>query len=447
MNLTTPRVLLLSFAWLFLIAAPQGHAEPDDNFTSPVTALEEFRKARTLGDQAGSFQDKTRYWRLALTWQSNDIEWLHLARQFADSLREEWHNTGNQGQAPRLEHPYYSESESVYREILARFNHMGLYNKNGAETIGDDSLLVPNTACNGLEDFPRFLSMMQDFHDQRVKDWLDEPAPVKRPESAVPFGHRHITHEQRVADWLERRIRASEGQVFSSVELLLINGAVKRYASRCRKHNDDYDPVPGLADLATRYTTPAISTAIRKYVEVESPPFPRTPTAAGKVVELTIHNSHILDNQFVGASKLDFDTGTVVTNPIQWSNRVHQSAWMKRGGIDIEVDYYWDRLMSITVFDFELIEVPGASWGESHASWETLKASEIKKGVLSSASRGGDQMQYMIFANANLPATLAFQTREGGIGILQLTQMKERANNVREYSIQYRLDKPGKLDP
>ena len=337
----------------------------------------------------------------------------------------------------------------MYSEILRRFNHMDFYEENGADSYWSDSLALPVAACVGLCDYPRFLDMMQDFHDRRVKDWLDEPVPVKRPESALAFEPRHkrVTYEQRVANWLERRTRAFEGRVFFQVEIQLIDGAVKQYAYSCREHNNDYNPVPGLADLATRYTVPTISAAICKYVEVESPPFARMLVAAGKVIELTIHNSYVFDNQFVGASKLDFDTGTVVTNPIEWSNRAQQSAWMKRGGIDIEVDYYWDHIMSIIAFDFELIEVPGTCWGESPASWEQLRASEIKKGVLHRAHRGSDQMQYQILAGARLPATVAFQTREGGVGLLQLTEITERSEHVRDYKIRYRMIKAGNLDP
>ncbi|GAI38662.1 unnamed protein product, partial [marine sediment metagenome] len=44
-------------------------------------------------------------------------------------------------------------------------------------------------------------------------------------------------------------------------------------------------------------------------------------------------------------------------------------------------------------------------------------------------------------------ATFAFKTREGGQGLLQLTEMKEPVKNVREYSIRYRLSTTGKLSP
>jgi hypothetical protein len=102
--------------------------------------------------------------------------------------------------------------------------------------------------------------------------------------------------------------------------------------------------------------------------------------------------------------------------------------------------------MHIIAFDFELTEVPAALWDDKSVSWVQLQASEIKKGALRVAHRGGDQMKYRISANARLPVTFAFQTREGGMGLLQLTAMKEPAKNVREYSIRYRLNKAGKLD-
>jgi len=438
MNLATHRALILSAVSLFLIASQQAYAQSSDNLTSPLATLEEFREARTLGEQAESFAEKAKYWRLAITWQSNHIEWLRLARKFAGDLRNE---------APDPADHRYKESKTIYHEILHRFSHMDFYERDGADSYWSDSLAVPEAASVGLYDYPRFLDMMQDFHDRRVKDWLDEPVPVRRPESAFAFEPRHkrVTYEQRVADWLERRIRALEGRVFSPAETELIDAAVRQYAYRCREDNDAYDPVPGLADLGIHYTAPTILAAVHKFVKIESPPYPRVRVPAGKTTELTIHED--LHDQVHGHSKVDFDSGTVCANPLQWSSRKQQSTWMKRGGLDIAVDYHFQDLMRIIAFNFELIEVPKSFWNEQPASWEQLRASEIKKGVLRSAYRDHGQMQYSILANAQLPATFAFQTREGGMGLLQLTEMKQYGKNVREYKIRYRLNKPGKLDP
>ena len=305
---------------------------------------------------------------------------------------------------------------------------------------------LPAAACVGLCDYPRFLDMMQDFHDRRVKDWQAEPAPVKQSKAVLLFESRHkrITYEQRVAKWVYRRMLAFEGRVLSRAEISLIDLAVRQYGYRCRAGNDDYNPVPGLSDLATRYTAPAILAAIHKYVEVETPPFPRIPAQVGKTIERTIHGNRF--DQTIGPAKIDFDTGVVATNHLEWSNRTQQSAWMRRGGLDLAVDHHWQDLMHIIAFDFELIEVPAALWDGKSASWAQLQASEIKKGALRVAHRGGDQMKYRISANARLPVTFAFQTREGGVGLVQLTAMKEPAKNVREYSIRYRLNKAGKLD-
>lgn len=448
MPLETYRVLVLSAVWLLPLVAGASEAQSTQNPASPVTTLEEFTKARDQGEQAQSFEDKARYWRNALSWQSDDVEWLRLATRFAGSLREEWNNTHSQGQPPRLDHPYYRESEALYRQIVERFDHMAFYDKDGADSFGNDSLLVPRAASYGLEDYPRLLSMMQDFYDRRVKDWLAEPMPVKQTEGqSFLFEGRakRITYEQRVADWLERRTRACEGQVFSHQEIDLIDGAVKNYAYRCRNHNDLYDSVPGLAELGTRFTAPAILAAIHKYVEIESPPFPRIPVQPGKIIELTIHGD--LLKQADGPSKVDLDTGKVVTNPLQWSSRVQQTAWMRRGGLDLEVDYHWDQLMNVITFDLELIEVPQSLWNEAPASWEQLLAAEIKNGALEQAFRGDDQMQYTIRKGAPFPVTFAFRTREGGTGLLQVTNMKEVREHVREYDIRYRLDTPGKLEP
>ena len=436
MNIVRLRLLTLSVVCLFLIPARQGHGQSDGNLTSPVTTLKEFQKHRALGDQAESLTEKAKHWRLALTWQSKHVEWLRLARTFAGKLRNAAHDPND---------PRHKEFKSIYREILHRFNHMEFYTKRGADSYWNDSLSLPVAACIGLRDYPRFLDMIQDFQDRRVRDWLAEPVPVKRTASARLFESRHkrISYEQRVANWLDRRRLASEGQVLSRDEIRLIDLAVKQHAYRCRGADDDHNPVPGLSNLGTRYTAPAILAAIHKQVKAETPPLPRFPARVGKIIERTIHGKRF--GQAIGPAKVDFDTGIVATNDLEWSNRKQQSVWMSRGGLDIVVDYHWKDLMRIIAFGFRLIEVPGTTWDDKSGSWEQLETSEIKKGALLIAHRGGDQMQYSILANTRLPVTFAFGTREGGVGLLQLTAMKEPARNVREYSIRYRLNKAGQI--
>lgn len=435
------RVFSVSVAGLSILAVLRSEAAATDNSASGVATLEAFQTAKALGDQAASFEDKARYWRDALTWPESHVEWLHLAWSFAAKLKDEWHNTGVNGQPPQLDHPYFTEAETIYREILKRFDHMTFYKPIGADNLPDDSLLVPAAASIGLQDFPRFLSMMQDFNDRRVADWLAEPAPAKQADLAgLSFRQ---TQEERVAAWLKRRIDASEGRVFSSFELLLIDGAVNQYAYDIRGENGDGKSADGLAELAIHYKAPAIITAIQKYLAIESPPPAQPALAVNKVIERNVEFSLVSDNNIVGASKVDFDTGTVVTNFLQWASRKQQSGWMKRGGLDLEVDYHWDDLMWVVGFDLELLEVPAATWEQTPASWEQLQALEVKDGGLQSCDRGNGQTRYTITANTSLPATFGFRTREGGVGLLQLTEMKQLSPNRREYSIRYRVIQQG----
>ena len=111
MNRAAPRVLVLSVAWLFLIAARQGQAQSDDNLMSPVATLEDFRKARDLGDQAESSTESAEHWRLAVTWQSNHVEWLRLARKFAEQLRDEAPDPGD----PRHEEAIQQVADAARR--------------------------------------------------------------------------------------------------------------------------------------------------------------------------------------------------------------------------------------------------------------------------------------------------------------------------------------------
>ncbi len=432
------RVFSVSVAGLSFLAVLHSEAAAADSAVSSVTTLEAFQKAKALGDQAASFEDKARYWRDALTWPGSHVEWLHLAWSFAANLKDEWHNTGVNGQPPQLDHPYYTQAESIYREILKRFDHMTFYKPKGADNLPDDSLLVPAAASIGLQDFPRFLSMMQDFNDRRVADWLAEPAPTKQTDLAE-LSFRQTPQQERVAAWLNRRIDASEGRVFSSFEQLMIDSAVKQYAYDIRGENGDGKSADGLAELATHYTAPAITTAVQKYLAIESPPPAQPALAVNKVIERNIQSSFVSNNNFVGASKVDFDTGNVVTNELQWASGKQQSGWMKCGGLDLEVDYHWDDLMWVVGFDLELVEVPASSWEQTPDSWDQLQALEVKNGGLRTADRGAGQTQYMIAANTRLPATFCFRTREGGVGLLQLTEMRQLSPKRREYSIRFRV--------
>ncbi len=430
-------VLCLLIGCILIVCPGVIRAQESDDVASPVTTIEDFRKARELGEKAESLEEKARHWRIALTWEAKDVEWLRLAYNFALDLR-------NVGGDPK--HPYFEENRTIFREIVDRFDHMDFYDRRGAESIWADSIIVPSSACIGLGEYEIFLSMMQDIYEQRVKDYLAESIPVKPPELNAPFPRpawKYVSHEQHIGYWLERRARACEGRVLTRAETSLIDQAVQHLAYRGYTPASNYDPVPDLAELATRYTVPEIQEAILKCIKVEMPPRRGIPHDIGRAREFVLPYRG-LDGKSDPAGRLDFDTATFAGNPISWANRHHHTFWMKRHGLDIDLDYPHHFLMSVIAFDLELIEVPQHMWGEPPAGWEELKSAQVEKGALTYSLRDPGQRGFHIRPKAQLPVTLGFKTREGGVGIFQLTEVNEHPEHGREYKIRYKMIKEGK---
>lgn len=431
---TTLIVTMLILAGSFSVRAELPAASE-----APISSLETFREFRTKGEAAKDFAERAVCFRRALTWPEKHDEWLQLAREYSEALLHTY---------PKTDSPIDKESRSLLCEIVRRFGHMGLYSLEGPQNVAEVAPILPNPETATLDDYIQYIAVLQDFCDRRVMELQALPQPAierSAPNAFLDSDFFKTSYGEQVERWLEQKMRAGNGQVFSEFELSMLDGTVRNCTYRFREQNDAQDSVPGLAELGARFHASAILESIRKYVAIESPPHPPFPLPVGKVVEVTLHGDRL--NGANGPAKLDFDTGNVVTNPMIWSSRPQQSLWMKRGGLDFEVDYHWDFLMNIVTIGCDLFEVPGTYWEAAPATDEVLAAAALENGCLRRGFRGDDQLQFSIAASTTLPVTFAFRTREGCHGLLRLTAMREVASNVREYDIQYRVETPGVLAP
>ena len=97
MNITARNVLILSIIWLSLIAARRGHAQIDDEIPSPITTLEDFRKARSLGDEAEPFPGRAVEVGMIGGEIAHDAPKVDLVRCGTDRARDE-HGRGDEGE-------------------------------------------------------------------------------------------------------------------------------------------------------------------------------------------------------------------------------------------------------------------------------------------------------------------------------------------------------------
>jgi len=144
-----------------------------------------------------------------------------------------------------------------------------------------------------------------------------------------------------------------------------------------------------------------------------------TPLPLGKVVELAVH-----DDDPGSACAVDLDTGKLITVPTtdQVPLGAPQEQWLRKRGIDVVGETAWD-YGGLGAFDMKIAgPLPEEKWNAGPEETGGLLA--LAPSRATAAMRGA----------ARPPATWAFQTREGGEGILQITGVEGE-----HITIRYRL--------
>jgi hypothetical protein len=159
-------------------------------------------------------------------------------------------------------------------------------------------------------------------------------------------------------------------------------------------------------------------------------PQPRTPVAIGKVIELAVH-----DIRSMRPSLVDLETGAVIVPDLTkvGGDNPQGRQWFREQGIDL-VGYARTDSGDSGFGGYELIAEPIDA--KDFDSIDLARAKRVLK-VDESPSNASDSFA-MISTRSSLPVTRVFRTREGSIGVLQVTEAR-LTDSPATFRIRYRL--------
>ena len=125
---------------------------------------------------------------------------------------------------------------------------------------------------------------------------------------------------------------------------------------------------------------------------------------------------------------IDFETGKIFSPPEQWQGGSNPfEAWLKENGIDaMGAAGGRENIKGLACFDMIVIPVDNPSWSEPNKAAYFMQF--LDKGKAGSP--------VFMTGKGELPVTYMFKTREGGIGILQITGFSEEPKGTK---IKYRI--------
>ncbi|NQT11896.1 MAG: PEGA domain-containing protein [Planctomycetes bacterium] len=146
------------------------------------------------------------------------------------------------------------------------------------------------------------------------------------------------------------------------------------------------------------------------------------PLSFGPVVERVVND----DDPKLGDFLIDFDTGQVLSPPVEQMKRAQQALeqWIVEAGVDAvgETKTSVRGLMGV-----DMIAIPISS-----NRWDRISPNDVAEAV----DLGTPGRPIPISGKGELPATFIFQTREGGMGVLQILDFVEKPRGVK---IRYKL--------
>lgn len=141
------------------------------------------------------------------------------------------------------------------------------------------------------------------------------------------------------------------------------------------------------------------------------------PLSFGPVVERVVND----DDPKLGDFLIGFDTGQVHSPPVEQMKRAQQALeqWVVEAGVDAvgETKTSVRGLMGV-----DMIVVPIAS-----GRWDRISPNDVAEAV----ALGKPGRPIPISGKGDLPATFIFQTREGGMGVLQIFDFVEKPRGVK----------------
>ncbi|HEU6449271.1 MAG TPA: protein kinase [Verrucomicrobiae bacterium] len=181
-----------------------------------------------------------------------------------------------------------------------------------------------------------------------------------------------------------------------------------------------------------------LSDGLRRLIEPPAPKLPRTATPAtnqsvkfGPVIERTLIDSKNAfaneDERTNALMMIDFDTGALLAGPqTMWqADTATQKCWMQTNGVDALCVV--PGVGGLVCLDMKTLSVPSQTW--DNLSPELL-------GQLERGPRQDTNFFAPLNSDWSSPPTWLFQTREGSVGILQITGFTP---NPRSVKIRYKL--------
>jgi hypothetical protein len=213
-------------------------------FALILTAL--LLRLASAASVVGSFEEEMRLAKRAV---DRDARVEHLRRAL-ESRPEDPNNLAIEYRIAVLLSQYYDpehplprrpqEAVEVYEHIVASYRHMDYYSRHPVSGSDDLQFKIPLAAIHlaSLDSRPGkarhwshfAMARMAETFERRQADWRNQPPPPEVREDDPLGGPRERAKwESRMHAWEERQRRAREGDVFSTLEMGVVEQAFRRY--------------------------------------------------------------------------------------------------------------------------------------------------------------------------------------------------------------------------
>ncbi|MCP4452227.1 MAG: hypothetical protein GY809_12250 [Planctomycetes bacterium] len=137
-----------------------------------------------------------------------------------------------------------------------------------------------------------------------------------------------------------------------------------------------------------------------------------------------------------GHEAVDLDKTKQYELPEEWDDPVARLKWTKQNGVDLFADYARNR-WAIMTSDLTLKRCANEFWGRLGPAEVRKLVSSPQKDDWGSDFLKRNQFQfYILERGAKAPQTFTFETREGALGVLQITEFQDKPRGMK---IRYRL--------
>jgi len=215
-------------------ATSMASAEMDARFTAAMYAAEE-------AVYKGNRESAIEHFHEALTYRPDHPE--NLAIEFTIGIEL------SQRKPPRP-----SEAMIVFEHILATYTHMDYYSERPVNSSGSMQFMMPKAGVlvanlmlgakqnpqKAQEYLLRAMEQMNETYQKRIKDWSDvQPVDDRNPFSDIVDDMKAAKRQSVEHIYEQQRAAAAKGNVFSSLEMVTVEEAVRQYGYSHGRHRPE----------------------------------------------------------------------------------------------------------------------------------------------------------------------------------------------------------------